>query len=159
MADDAAGDGYDAPPQGGDHGFAGVDDVAGDDAGVVVAALGGKLVQPAGGGGLQPQAPRFLELLADLLRPDPVTAPGLIGAGTIRADRYEPLQTAPELAGVRSVVFDELKPMPPAEFKEVIRGPAERATRAGRPLTVEPDLWIGCWRTARTGADTCRCWH
>ena len=78
------------------------------------------------------QAPRFLELLADLLRPDPVTAPGLIGAGTIRADRYEPLQTAPELAGVRSVVFDDLKPMPQAQFKEVIVGPgaAGRAERA-----------------------------
>jgi hypothetical protein len=38
----------------------------------------------------------------------------LIVAVTIRADRYEPLQIAPELAGIQSVVFDELKPMPPA---------------------------------------------
>ena len=41
----------------------------------------------------------------------------MIVAVTIRADRYEPLQTAPELAGVQSVVFDELKPMPPAGYQ------------------------------------------
>ena len=50
--------------------------------------------------------------------------PAMIVAVTIRADRYELLQIAPELAGIQSVVFDELKPMPPAGFKEVITGPA-----------------------------------
>ena len=39
--------------------------------------------------------------------------PAMIVAVTIRADRYEPLQIAPELAGLNAV-FDELKPMPPA---------------------------------------------
>ena len=31
-------------------------------------------------------------------------------------------------------VFAELKPMPVEQFKEVITGPAKRATEAGRPL-------------------------
>ncbi|MFF0633698.1 TIR domain-containing protein [Nocardia sp. NPDC004151] len=64
----------------------------------------------------------------------------IIAALTIRADRYEPLQTSPALAAVKSVVFDELRPLQPARFAEVVRGPAERATAAGSPLTVREDL-------------------
>ncbi|MGW2660143.1 nSTAND1 domain-containing NTPase [Nocardia tengchongensis] len=64
----------------------------------------------------------------------------IIAALTIRADRYEPLQTSPALAAVKSVVFDELRPLQPARFAEVIRGPAERATAAGSPLAVREDL-------------------
>jgi hypothetical protein len=86
------------------------------------------------------EAPGFLELLAALVaHEDRVTAP-LIVALTIRADRYEPLQIAPQLTGTHSVVFDELKPMPPAGYTEVITGPARRSTAAGRRLTVEPAL-------------------
>jgi WD40 repeat protein len=101
-----------------------------------------------------PQAPRFLELLAGLLRCEAEVTPGLIVVVTIRADRYEPLQTAPELAGIQSVVFDELKPMPPAEFKEVITGPARRATAAGRRLTIEPALVDRLLADAAEGADS-----
>ncbi|WAM19967.1 nSTAND1 domain-containing NTPase [Rhodococcus sp. JS3073] len=101
-----------------------------------------------------PQAPRFLQILAALLRQDAEAAPGLIVAVTIRADRYEPLQTAPELAAVQSVVFDELKSMPPAEFKEVITGPARRATEAGRRLTIEPALVDRLLKDSSEGADT-----
>ena len=64
----------------------------------------------------------------------------MIVAFTIRSDRYEPLQTAPELAGLQSVVFDDLKPMPPTRYREVILGPALRATAEGERLRVEPDL-------------------
>ena len=53
-------------------------------------------------------------------------------AATIRTDRYEVMQNHPALDGVDSVLFDELKPMPPSQFKEVITGPAA-AQRAGRP--------------------------
>lgn len=100
-----------------------------------------------------PQAPRFLELLAALLRHDAGITPALIVAVTIRADRYEPLQTAPELAELQSVVFDELKPMPPVEFKEVITGPARRETAAGRPLTVTPELVDRLLTDCAQGAD------
>ena len=64
----------------------------------------------------------------------------MIVRSPIRSDRYEPLQTAPELADLQSVVFDDLKPMPPTRFREVILGPAERATDEGRRLVVDPDL-------------------
>ncbi|MEU1204875.1 TIR domain-containing protein [Nocardia sp. NPDC005825] len=82
------------------------------------------------------EAALFQSILARLV------ADGLdiIAALTIRADRYEPLQTSPALASVKSVVFDELRPLQPARFAEVIRGPAERATAAGNPLTVREDL-------------------
>ncbi|HZQ32083.1 MAG TPA: TIR domain-containing protein, partial [Mycobacterium sp.] len=73
-----------------------------------------------------PQADQFLTLvrgLAGCLN-DPDSETGLIVLGTIRTDRYEVMQTHPELAGVEAFVFDELKPMPVAQFTEVITGPA-----------------------------------
>jgi WD40 repeat protein len=100
-----------------------------------------------------PEAPRFLDLLAGLLHQAQGTAPALIVAGTIRADRYEPWQTAPELAGLKSVVFDELKPMPVARFREVILGPAARATAAGRRLEIEPVLVDRLLEEGTQGAD------
>ena len=77
----------------------------------------------------------------------------MIVAVTIRADRYEPLQIAPELAGVQTAVFDELKPMPPAGYTEVITGPARRATAAGRRLSVEPALVERLLAETAEGAD------
>ena len=79
--------------------------------------------------------------------------PAMIVALTIRADRYEPLQIAPELAGVEAALFDELKPMPPAGYAEVITGPARRATAAGRRLTVEPALVERLLAETAEGAD------
>lgn len=101
-----------------------------------------------------PQATQFLELLAQLLQDHDGVAPALIVVGTIRADRYEMLQTVPELAELRSRVFDELRPMPVAQFKEVILGPAARATAAGRPLRVQPDLVDRLLMESAEGADT-----
>ena len=100
-----------------------------------------------------PEAPRFLELLAALVQHEAGVTPALIVAVTIRADRYEPLQTAPELAEVHSVVFDELKPMPPAGYTEVITGPARRATAAGRRLSIEPALVERLLAETAEGAD------
>ncbi|MCW2652645.1 MAG: hypothetical protein JWR32_3621 [Mycobacterium sp.] len=87
-----------------------------------------------------PEAPRFLELLAALVEHEAGVTPAMIVSVTIRADRYEPVQIAPQLDGVHSVVFDELKPMPPTGYKDVITGPARRASAAGQRLTVEPAL-------------------
>jgi hypothetical protein len=86
------------------------------------------------------EAPRFLELLASLVQHEAGVTPAMIVAVTIRADRYEPLQIAPELTGVDSGVFDQLKPMPSAGHSEVITGPARRASAEGQRLTVEPAL-------------------
>ena len=100
-----------------------------------------------------PQAPRFLELVAALVQHEAGVTPAMIVAMTIRADRYEPLQIAPELAGVHGAVFDELKPLPPAGHSEVITGPARRATAAGRRLTIEPALVERLLTEAAEGAD------
>lgn len=79
---------------------------------------------------------------------------GLLVAVTIRTDRYELLQTASQLADVRSVVFDELKPLPRTAFRDVIIGPAARSTRGGRPLTLEPALVDRLLDDCGEGADT-----
>lgn len=78
----------------------------------------------------------------------------LIVIATIRADRYEVLQTDPALAGIHTVVFDDLKPMPATQFKEVITGPAQRASESGRPLRIAPDLVNQLLIDAADGADT-----
>ena len=101
-----------------------------------------------------PQAQRFLTLLASLVNHGDVTSRGLVVACTIRTDFYGSLQGAPELSRLKSVVFDELRPMPPANFKEVIVGPAQRATKAGRTLTVQTDLVERLQRDSAHGADS-----
>jgi hypothetical protein len=87
-----------------------------------------------------PQADQFLTLIAEMSRRMNAAEVGLIVAATIRTDRYEAMQTAPQLADVGSVVLNELKPMPRTQFKEIITGPAARATDAGHPLRVADDL-------------------
>jgi WD40 repeat protein len=86
------------------------------------------------------EAPALLRLIRQLTDQSEHGGLNLIVTVTIRTDRYEAMQTAPELAGVGSVLFDELKPMPATQFKEIITGPAVRSTQADHPLQVEPDL-------------------
>ncbi|CAM3789303.1 TIR domain-containing protein [Smaragdicoccus niigatensis] len=78
----------------------------------------------------------------------------LVVLATIRTDRFESLQTAPALAAVESVVFDDLKPMPPTQFKEVITGPAGRATAGGHPLSIDAQLVDQLLADSTGGADT-----
>ena len=99
------------------------------------------------------QAPRFLDIIAGLTGGDGAGL-GLIVAVTIRTDRYQVLQKAPQLAGVDSVVFDALKPMPRTQFIEVITGPARRATEGGHPLHIEPALVTSLLDDCTEGADT-----
>jgi WD40 repeat protein len=84
------------------------------------------------------EASDFLQLLGDLFRSNAVG--GAILAITIRSDRYEPLQVAPQVGGLKSVIFDDLKPMRPDRFREVILGPAARTLVRGRPLQIQPEL-------------------
>ncbi len=104
------------------------------------------------------EARAFLNLIGGVLR---ATLPRTNGQGlsviiafTIRSDRYEPLQTAPELMGLKTVVFDALKPMPKVQFKEVIIGPAIRASLSGRQLEVKPDLVQQLLDDCDQGGDT-----
>ncbi|MGB8503999.1 toll/interleukin-1 receptor domain-containing protein, partial [Mycobacterium sp.] len=86
------------------------------------------------------EASEFLTVVAGLLRDAQPTLPIVIVA-TVRADRFEPLQTAPQLAGLAAPrVFEDLRPMPPDRYREVICGPAARAQRAGSRLHWAPEL-------------------
>lgn len=99
-----------------------------------------------------PEAARFLELVAALA--DHRSGIELVVAATIRTDRYEAMQVAPQLADLKTVLFDNLKPLQPNHFKDVIEGPAERATEAGHRLTVEPALVAQLLEDSTGGADT-----
>ena len=99
-----------------------------------------------------PQATQFLQLISTLARG--ATGLGLIVAATIRTDRYEAMQTAPELVGLQTVTFNDLKPMPANHFKDVITGPAARATLAGHRLSLDPDLVAQLLADCTEGADT-----
>jgi WD40 repeat protein len=95
------------------------------------------------------EAEQLLELIADL-----VADVDLIVIATIRSDRFEVLQSHHALSGVETVVFPDLKPMPTSHFKEVILGPAVRASEAGNRLTIEADLVEQLLADAGEGADT-----
>lgn len=95
------------------------------------------------------EAERFLSLLAPLLAPG--GSPRAMLVATIRSDRYEALQSAPALAGLRQELFN-LPPMPVGEFKSVIEGPAQRASQGGRTLTIAPALTARLMEEAQ-GAD------
>jgi hypothetical protein len=100
----------------------------------------------------------FLDLIGEVLRANHSRSTGiglsLIIAFTIRSDRYEPLQTAPELMGLERVLFDALRPMPPVQFKEVITGPAKRMSSSIRPLEIRPDLVDQLLSECGRGGDT-----
>jgi WD40 repeat protein len=100
------------------------------------------------------EAPRFLELIRRYSEIEVAERVPLIIAVTIRTDHYDALQTAPQLSGVRAALFDDLKPMPQAEFKEVIEGPARRAREGPHPLEIEPELVKRLLDDCTKGADT-----
>lgn len=96
----------------------------------------------------------LLDLLGRLLSdPDPAV-PHPIVVATIRSDRYESLQTAPQLATVQTRLFDRLKAMPQAQFIEVMCGPARRAAESDHGFTLAPDLVDSLVQDASAGADT-----
>ncbi|MFI9408450.1 nSTAND1 domain-containing NTPase [Nocardia gamkensis] len=102
------------------------------------------------------QGEQFLALLGRLLVAPEVEAgpqPPIIAVLTIRTDRYEQLQNAPQFDGVRTYVFNELKPLPRTQFKEVITAPAARADEHA-PLTIEPQLVDRLLADGDHGADT-----
>ena len=100
------------------------------------------------------EAAAFLQLIAELAQPDAEGQRlGLIVAGTIRTDRYEVMQTAPQLAELTSEVFDDLKPMPDNQFRDVITGPAHRASATGRKLSIAPELVNQLLEDAAEGGD------
>ena len=101
-----------------------------------------------------PEASTCLALLGALLQTGAIDEVPLIAVMTIRADRYQSLQEAPELLGVHTREFGDLKPMPLTEYKDVITGPAERATAAGLRLDLDPALVAQLLADATGGADS-----
>ena len=108
------------------------------------------------------EAERFLTLLASLLAEPDAAVDQPVSAGsqgrvivllTIRSDRYERLQMTPGLISLKPRLFD-LRPFPPGQFERVINGPAERATRAGRKLTIDSRLTERLLADFSGGADT-----
>ena len=99
------------------------------------------------------EASEFLTVVAGLLRDAQPTLP-IVVVATVRADRFEPLQTAPQLAGLAAPrVFEDLRPMPPDRYREVICGPAARAQRAGSRLHWAPELVERLLGDSAAGAD------
>ena len=87
-----------------------------------------------------PEGSRFLDLIGQHADTDSADRLSLIIALTIRTDRSEALQTAPQLTNAESVAFHDLKPLPRTQFMEVITGPARRATEGASPLRIEAAL-------------------
>jgi len=100
------------------------------------------------------QARAFLRLVRGLVAPSKGTRLDFVVAASIRSDRFEGLQTLPELADLGIEAFAELKPLLAAQFKEVITGPAERATQSGRPLELSPALVNAILDDCKEGSDT-----
>lgn len=101
------------------------------------------------------EARQFLASIGAACRSEAIAGDfSLIVAFTIRSDRYEPLQTAAELSGLKSVVFDDLKPMPVQHFKEIITEPARRISQAGRALKIQPALVDRLLEDSSRGGDT-----
>jgi WD40 repeat protein len=104
--------------------------------------------------GDEPEAAGLLSLIRELaLGGDGADGLPLIVAATIRTDRYELMQTAPELAGLYTEQFD-LRAMDTTQFANVITGPAERSTKGGRPLNLDQQLVRRLLADASGGADT-----
>ena len=89
------------------------------------------------------EAKRVLELIGQHASTDPANRVAMIVAVTIRTDHSEELQTASALTDVKSVAFHDLRPLPRSCFKEVITGPARRASESPEHplrLKLEPQL-------------------
>jgi len=83
------------------------------------------------------EAKSFLALLRALVIADaPIS---VIALFTIRSDKYEPLQVASQLEGLRQDTFS-LPPMPKGSYAEVIKGPARRLAGTARALEIEDAL-------------------
>jgi WD40 repeat protein len=90
----------------------------------------------------------FLPMLTAVLASDR----RVLVIATMRTDRFARLQDDGHLPEVRRALLD-LPPMPPAEFKSVIEGPARRSSDAGRRLDIDPALTEALMADA-AGADT-----
>ncbi|WP_194853204.1 toll/interleukin-1 receptor domain-containing protein [Nocardia sp. SYP-A9097] len=99
------------------------------------------------------EGPRMLDVLSAVLSAPISERVPLIVAATIRTDRYEVMQSAPQLAEVGTELFDELKPMPRHRFRDIVTGPAGRAGAAGHRVEFTHDLIDQLLTDCHDGAD------
>ncbi len=85
------------------------------------------------------EADEFLTVVSELLKGATPDSP-IMAVCTIRSDRYELFQTAPQRVGLEAYAFEDLRPMPPDRFREVICGPVARAQAAGHKLQWAPEV-------------------
>jgi hypothetical protein len=91
------------------------------------------------GAGVGAEADQFLRVVSEVLNGATPDSP-IMAVSTIRSDRYGLFQTAPQLVGLEAYVFEDLRPMPPDRFREVICGPVARAQAAGHKLQWAPEV-------------------
>ena len=85
------------------------------------------------------EAAVFFKLLEAALGSEAGLRRKILVLATMRSDRYELLQSSPQLTGTKRALFD-LPPIDPSEFKSVIEGPVQRLVRAGRRFSIDPAL-------------------
>lgn len=95
-----------------------------------------ELFAPAAG----TEARQFLRLIKDLAEPDDGDGLGFIVIPTIRTDGYRCMETAPELDGLKTHEFADLKPIPVTLFKDLITEPARRSSESDHSFTVDSQL-------------------
>jgi WD40 repeat protein len=85
------------------------------------------------------EAAEFLTVIAALLDDAEPRLP-ILALVTVRSDRDDLLRMAPQLEGVDWQVFDDLKPMPQTQYREVICGPADQIASADARVQWDPEL-------------------
>ncbi len=97
------------------------------------------------------EACAFLTVIADLAGKSSDLP--IMAVATIRTDRYELFQTAPQLAEVDPYSFEDLRPMRADRFREVICGPADRLESSGTRLRWAPEVVDALLKACDAGAD------
>jgi hypothetical protein len=96
----------------------------------------------------QTEAKPFLALLRDFLSADD---PAVIAVATIRTDKYERLQTAPELDGLRQQTLS-LPVLPRGSYAEVVKGPIRCLDGTARALKIDDELVDALFADIEAGA-------
>ncbi|MGN2638269.1 nSTAND1 domain-containing NTPase [Nocardia takedensis] len=105
------------------------------------------------GVGAGTEASAALEILQRIVSAPVEDRVPFVVIAAIRTDRFEQMQSAEQLAGIGSELFDELKPLDPDRFRQIITEPARRARATGRPFDIEPELVDELISDCRSGAD------
>ena len=102
------------------------------------------------------EADEFLTVVSELLKGATPDSP-IMAVCTIRSDRYELFQTAPQRVGLEAYAFEDLRPMPP---NRSVRSSAGRSHARRPPATNcsgRPRSSNASYRPATRVLTRCRC--